>query len=154
MTIIKSELDLRHWCTNTHPSPKSIRWVEPAISSTFGLPDLWVPYLTFPSVQIELKLAPNHPRSNNSVSRITIRPNQRKQLKLIHHSMSPVGIIVAIKHTPIIYALRITKSTTSLPLIWGDLIEQSLAKKIQKISEALDFFAEEFAAPIKNTLQT
>lgn len=138
---IHSELDLRHWCKKNHHSPKMIRWTEPAINSTFGLPDLWVPHNHHPSVQVELKIAKNHPTPNQpSKSRITIRPNQRKQLLLIHRTPAPVGIIVAIQDTDIIYALRIRPLIMSSPLFWGHLVSQSIAIPINNLPEALDFF--------------
>lgn len=96
--MITSEDDVRAWVREV--SGGKARWVEPALGSTAGLPDCWVPWAQVHSkwrlnVHIELKLG----RIRDGLVRYKMRPEQIKQILSMVDEGVPVGLCIGIKNT-------------------------------------------------------
>jgi len=152
-----NELALRRW-VNKQTLQYPISWIEPAVNSTLGLPDMQTihrpPYSNMPyPVWVELKCAtPRSISKHNTTSpeffaKTKIRPNQKKQLKRIVNSQTEkAGLLVAIKDTDTIYALRVRPETLSGDYDFEELIINRIALKIDtssnsSLQDALSFFA-------------
>jgi len=68
--------------------------VEPAIGSTPGLPDCWVP-VGDRCLHLELKLG----SIGGGMLRYTVRPEQAKQIAALKADSVPVGLLIGIKGT-------------------------------------------------------
>lgn len=93
--MIESEDDVRAYVRQA--SAGRARWVEPALGSTPGLPDCWVP-VSDRQVHLELKCG----RLNNGMLRYTMRPEQRKQILQMVEDDVPVGLLVGVKGTKMV----------------------------------------------------
>lgn len=102
--MILSEDDVRAYVREA--SGGKARWVEPALGSTPGLPDCWVPWKYSVSfgdedeyfdaqVQLELKCGKI---IRNSLC-YDVRPEQRKQIIKMMDDGVKVGLIIGIKHS-------------------------------------------------------
>lgn len=152
-----NELALRRW-VNRQTLQRPISWIEPSINSTLGLPDMQTghlpPYsnMAYP-VWVELKCATPRSISKHNTSspeffaQTKIRPNQKKQLKRIVNSQTEkAGLLVAIKNTDIVYALRIRPEALSGDYDFDTLAKDKIALKIDtssnsSLQNALSFFA-------------
>lgn len=151
-----NELTLRRW-VNRQTLQHPISWIEPAVNSTLGLPDMQTGHLPAYSnmaypVWVELKCAtPRSISKHNTPSpeffaKTKIRPNQKKQLKRIVNSQTEkAGLLVAIKNTDIVYALRVRPETLSGDYDFDTLTKYNIALKIDtssnlSLQDALSFF--------------
>jgi len=151
-----NELALRRW-VNKQTLQYPISWIEPAVNSTLGLPDMQTvhrpPYSNMPyPVWVELKCATprsiskQNPLSSDFFAQTKIRPNQKKQLKRIVNSQTEkAGLLVAIKDTDTLYALRVRPETLSGDYDFEELRWESFAMKINagsptSLQDALSFF--------------
>lgn len=91
--MINSEDDVRAWVREA--SGSKARWVEPALGSTPGLPDCWVPWRKLAGVWLELKCGV----LIGEELRFSVRPEQRKQIRALDHEGYPVGLLVGIQGT-------------------------------------------------------
>lgn len=104
--MINSEDDVRAWVRLA--SGGKARWIEPALGSTPGLPDCWVPFQkevlregefavggTIVQVHLELKIG----RITRNILTYNVRPEQRKQIIAMQDDGVRVGFLVGIKGT-------------------------------------------------------
>lgn len=90
--LISSEDDVRALVRMA--SGGSARWVEPALGSTPGLPDCWVP-LHSACVHLELKLG----TIKNNRLKYKLRPEQRREILALVDDGVKVGLLVGVKGT-------------------------------------------------------
>ncbi len=98
--MINSEADVRTWVRDA--SGGKARWVEPALGSTPGLPDCWVPWPTgFDAgevVHLELKCGV----LKDGVITYKVRPEQKREIPAIMKDGVKVGLLVGIKGTGVV----------------------------------------------------
>lgn len=90
VSLITCEDDVRAWVREA--SGGKARWVEPALGSTPGLPDCWVPWGDS-VVWIELKCG----RMKEGLVKYSVRPEQAKQIREMANDGVKVGLLVGIK---------------------------------------------------------
>lgn len=84
--MINSEDDVRAWVREA--SGGKARWVEPALGSTPGLPDCWVPMHCGSQVHLELKAG----RLTGGMLRYKLRPEQKREIAKMADDSVPVGL--------------------------------------------------------------
>jgi hypothetical protein len=89
--IINDEGDVRAWVREA--SEGKARWVEPALGSTAGLPDCWVPEQGY-CVWLELKVGEVKGGTHLCYE---VRPEQRRELKAMAKGKVPCGLLIGIK---------------------------------------------------------
>lgn len=109
-TIYSKELQLRNFLRNNLSPTTTLSFVEPAISSTLGLPDVTVSSPFFATSYIELKLATLNLKTE--FFSYKVRPNQKKQLRRLSLS-SPCCIVFAQINTDRIFATKISEQSIS-----------------------------------------
>lgn len=106
-SMIRQERDLRRLMRESELG-KRIRWVEPAMGSTLGLPDCFLQWGApgMPTVLwLELKLgrvAPQRP----DVMLFHIRPDQKATISQMRYEGMKVGLIVAEQHSRRVYGVN------------------------------------------------
>jgi hypothetical protein len=85
-----------------------VRWIEPGMGGTFGMPDCWVPK-EGRCVHIELKCG----FIKDGNLRYTVRPEQKKQLQLLKMDKIPCGLLIGVESTDLIIAAKIDAETLS-----------------------------------------
>lgn len=88
--MILSEDDVRAYVREE--SGGKARWVEPALGSTPGLPDCWVPY-EGQQVHFELKCG----TLINGILRYAVRPEQRREIIAMKDDGIKVGLVIGVK---------------------------------------------------------
>jgi len=92
--VILSEDDVRAYVREA--SGGKARWIEPALGSTPGLPDCWVPKgKGIGQVHLELKCG----QIKNGRLRFKVRPEQKKEIKRMIQDGVVVGFLVGIQDT-------------------------------------------------------
>lgn len=97
--MIESEDDVRSYVREA--SGGKARWVEPALGSTPGLPDCWVPYEDR-QVHLELKCG----SLDTGLLRFTVRPEQRREIRKMIEDKVNVGFLVGLKDTDLVFFIR------------------------------------------------
>lgn len=101
--MINSEDDVRAWVREA--SGGKARWVEPALGSTPGLPDCWVPCGSH-QVHFELKAAVLWDAKGKSFLRYEVRPEQRREIRSGLMDRVRIGLIIGVKGTSsVLFAL-------------------------------------------------
>jgi hypothetical protein len=90
--VIANEDDVRTYVRKT--ANGKVRWVEPALGSTSGLPDCWVPWGSY-CVHIELKCG----EIKQGVLCYTVRPEQKRELRLMRTDGVPCGLLIGVQGT-------------------------------------------------------
>lgn len=88
--IVTHEDDVRAYVREA--SRGQARWVEPALGSTAGLPDCWVPWLGR-CVHLELKAG----ELRRGYLHYEVRPEQRRELKAMVEDRIACGFLIGIK---------------------------------------------------------
>jgi hypothetical protein len=82
------------------------RWVEPAIGSTYGLPDCWVAHKGH-CVHVELKVgALVHKGVNMPSVKFELRAGQRSEIKAMMRDGLKVGVLVGLINTDVAWFIR------------------------------------------------
>lgn len=105
--MIESEDDVRAYVRQA--SAGRARWVEPALGSTPGLPDCWVPMRCGRQVHLELKAGV----IKGGVLQFTVRPEQRREIRALLRDSIPVGLLIGIEGTGSVVFAKITTTTLS-----------------------------------------
>lgn len=132
----QDELSLRRWLEK-QLSSLQIPFVkhEPAINSTFGIPDYSLQFNNLP-LWLELKSA----KPVSKIFQSNIRPNQKKQLRKLKQTPDTiVGILICPQGTSDIFAVRIRSSTLTSKFSFASLVSEGLALKVYSILPALEF---------------
>ncbi len=106
-SLIREERDLRR-LLRTGAFGKRIRWIEPSIGSTIGLPDCFLQWGQpgQPTVLwVELKIGNLAPR-NPGVMLFSIRAEQKACITQMRYEGMKVGMIVAEQHSRKIFGVR------------------------------------------------
>lgn len=104
--IINQEDDVRAWVREA--SEGKARWIEPALGSTAGLPDCWVP-VDGRCVHLELKCG----WIKKGELRFTVRPEQKRELLRMVEDGVPVGLLVGVKGTNSVVFLTVTEDVVN-----------------------------------------
>ena len=94
--MINSEDDVRAWVREA--SGGKARWVEPAMGSTPGLPDCWVPWGEY-QVHLELKAGAVVNIRGRSFLRYEVRPEQRREIRVGLMDKVRIGLLIGVKGT-------------------------------------------------------
>lgn len=94
--LITCEDDVRAWVRSA--SGGKARWVEPALGSTPGLPDCWVPWGEY-QVHLELKAATLVSVKGKSILRYEVRPEQRREIRVGLMDRVRIGLLIGVKGT-------------------------------------------------------
>lgn len=107
--MINSEDDVRAWVREA--SGGKARWVEPALGSTPGLPDCWVPlevshddFWETACVQMELKCG----RMSDGRVKYSLRPEQVREIRAMVDDGLKVGLLIGVKGTTTLIFCRPT----------------------------------------------
>lgn len=105
--MINSEDDVRAWVRGA--SGGRARWVEPALGSTPGLPDCWVPMECGRQVHLELKAGV----ITGEHLRFSIRPEQRREIRQMLSDRVGVGLAIGIKGSATVVFAKATDKILS-----------------------------------------
>jgi hypothetical protein len=98
--LITSEDDVRTYVRQA--SAGRVRWVEPALGSTPGLPDCWVPLRCGRQVHLELKAG----NLTKGILRYKVRPEQKREIAKMADDGVPVGLLIGIKGSKLVVFAR------------------------------------------------
>ncbi len=121
--MIDSEDDVRAYVRQA--SAGQARWVEPALGSTPGLPDCWVPMRCGRQVHLELKCG----ELKDGVLCFTVRPEQRREIKKMASERVPVGFLIGLSDSHSLAFTAATKeslcgkvliASNETPRFWAD----------------------------------
>jgi hypothetical protein len=120
--VIESEDDVRAYVREA--SLGRARWVEPALGSTPGLPDCWVPlpverWRNIKTVQVHLELKAGV--ITEGYLRYELRPEQRREIRVMLADKLSVGLLIGIKGTQtVVFALPTEKALSGRIALEGD----------------------------------
>ena len=101
---VNGEFSVREWVAEA--SGGKARWVEPAIGSTPGLPDCWVP-IGGRCMHLELKAG----RISDGVLRYKVRAPQVKEMRSMVEDRVPVGLLIGVIDTGILIVSQVNDSS-------------------------------------------
>jgi hypothetical protein len=113
--LIESEDDVRAYVRAA--SAGRARWVEPALGSTPGLPDCWVPLKvqgdggSFLAVNVHLELKAGEVKGGKFC--YTIRPEQKREIRSMLKDGVKVGILLGVKGTRQVVFFQATEESLS-----------------------------------------